>query len=62
MLKKSGEMIYTILNPELVKGNSSEIAIELNIAMIEIKHTIKKTINLNLYDYIHSKNQTRAYF
>jgi len=39
---KSGELIGDILNQEFAGDASSETTIELNLAMIKIKHTIKK--------------------
>ena len=40
--KKSGALIGDILNSEFSKDTSSETTIELNLAMLKIKHTIKK--------------------
>ena len=42
LLQKSGALIGDILNKELAKDTSSETTIELNLAMLKIKHTIKK--------------------
>jgi hypothetical protein len=42
LLKKSGALIGDILNSEFAKDTSSETTIELNLAMLKIKHTIKK--------------------
>jgi hypothetical protein len=44
LIKKSGELIGDILNDEFAKDTSSETTIELNLAMIKIKHTIKKEL------------------
>ena len=44
LIKKSGELISEILNNEFANDISSETTIELNLAMIKIKHTIKKDI------------------
>ena len=43
LIKKSGELIGDILNQEFAGDTASETTIELNLAMIKIKHTIKKT-------------------
>lgn len=42
LIKKSGALIGEILNGEFAKDTSSETTIELNLAMLKIKHTIKK--------------------
>ena len=42
LVKKSGELMSEILNSEFADDTSSETTIELNLAMIKIKHTIKK--------------------
>ncbi len=42
LTRKSGELIGDILNQEFAQDTSSETTIELNLAMIKIKHTIKK--------------------
>ena len=42
LIRKSGELIGDILNQEFVSDASSETTIELNLAMIKIKHTINK--------------------
>ncbi len=42
LIRKSGELISDILNQEFAGDTSSETTIELNLAMIKIKHTIKK--------------------
>ena len=42
LVDKSGELIGDILNQEFANSNSSETTIELNLAMIKIKHTMKK--------------------
>ncbi|OQX29507.1 MAG: hypothetical protein B0D92_03400 [Spirochaeta sp. LUC14_002_19_P3] len=42
LIKKSGELIADILNQEFAGDTSSETTIELNLAMIKIKHTIKR--------------------
>lgn len=42
LINKSGKLIGDILNNEFAKDTSSETTIELNLAMIKIKHTIKK--------------------
>jgi len=42
LIKKSGTLIGEILNNEFAKDTSSETTIELNLAMLKIKHTIKK--------------------
>ena len=42
LMKKSGVLIGEILNSEFAKDTSSETTIELNLAMLKIKHTIKK--------------------
>jgi len=42
LLQKNGALIGDILNKELAKDTSSETTIELNLAMLKIKHTIKK--------------------
>lgn len=42
LITKSGELIGDILNQEFAGDVSSETTIELNLAMIKIKHTIKK--------------------
>ncbi len=42
LIAKSGELIGDILNQEFAADASSETTIELNLAMIKIKHTIKK--------------------
>ncbi|WOV91938.1 MAG: ORF6N domain-containing protein [Candidatus Zeuxoniibacter abyssi] len=41
-IKKSGELIGDILNQEFAGDSSSETTIELNLAMIKIKHKIIK--------------------
>ena len=43
LIKKSGSLIGDILNKEFVSETSSETTIELNLAMIKVKHTIKKS-------------------
>lgn len=45
LMKKSGTLIGEILNSEFAKDASSETTIELNLAMLKIKHTIKKESN-----------------
>ena len=42
LLKKSGDLFAEILNNEFTQDSSSETSIELNLAMLKIKHTIKK--------------------
>ena len=42
LIAKSGELIGDLLNQEFAGDVSSETTIELNLAMIKIKHTIKK--------------------
>ena len=42
LIKKSGHLIGDILNQELAGDTSSETTIELNLAMIKIKHKITK--------------------
>lgn len=42
LIHKSGELIADILNQEFAGDTRSETTIELNLAMIKIKHTIKK--------------------
>jgi len=42
LITKSGALIGEILNQEFAQDTSSETTIELNLAMIKIKHTIKK--------------------
>jgi hypothetical protein len=42
LLSQSGALIGEILNQEFPKDTSTETSIELNLAMIKIKHTIKK--------------------
>lgn len=42
LIDKSGKLIGDILNNEFAKDTTSETTIELNLAMIKIKHTIKK--------------------
>ena len=42
LITKSGKLIGDILNNEFAKDSTSETTIELNLAMIKIKHTIKK--------------------
>lgn len=42
LITKSGELIGGILNQEFAGDASSETTIELNLAMLKIKHTIKK--------------------
>ena len=42
LITKSGRLIAEILNNEFAEDMSSETTIELNLAMIKIKHTIKK--------------------
>ena len=42
LINKSGKLIGDILNNEFAKDTTSETTIELNLAMIKIKHTIKK--------------------
>lgn len=42
LLKKSGVLIGEILNNGFAQDSSSETTIELNLAMLKIKHTIKK--------------------
>ena len=41
LIKQSGELIGDILNNEFANDKTSETTIELNLAMIKIKHTIK---------------------
>ena len=43
LVSQSGALIRDILNEEFAKDTSSETSIELNLAMIKIKHTIKKS-------------------
>ncbi len=43
LVEQSGELIADILNQEFASDASSETTIELNLAMIKIKHTIKKS-------------------
>lgn len=45
LMKKSGALIGEILNSEFAEDASSETTIELNLAMLKIKHTIKKESN-----------------
>ncbi|MGC6414214.1 MAG: ORF6N domain-containing protein [Bacteroidia bacterium] len=42
LIKKSGTLISDILNREFDPNAASETTIELNLAMLKIKHTIKK--------------------
>lgn len=42
LVSQSGSLIGDILNQEFANDTSSETSIELNLAMIKIKHTIKK--------------------
>ncbi|KAF3983515.1 MAG: ORF6N domain-containing protein [Methylococcales symbiont of Hymedesmia sp. n. MRB-2018] len=42
LIKKSGQLIGDILNQEFADDTSSETTIELNLAMIKIKHKIIK--------------------
>ena len=42
LINRSGELIRDILNQEFAGDASSETTIELNLAMIKIKHTIRK--------------------
>lgn len=42
LIGKSGELIADILNQEFAGDASSETTIELNLAMIKIKHSIKR--------------------
>lgn len=42
LVKKSGTLISDILNREFDPNAASETTIELNLAMLKIKHTIKK--------------------
>ncbi len=42
LVEKSGRLIGDILNQEFADDNSSETTIELNLAMIKIKHKITK--------------------
>ena len=42
LISKSGELIADILNQEFAGDTESETTIELNLAMIKVKHTIKK--------------------
>ena len=42
LVEKSGHLIGDILNQEFADDNSSETTIELNLAMIKIKHKITK--------------------
>ncbi len=42
LIKRSGELMGDILNQEFAADTSSETTIELNLAMIKIRHTIKK--------------------
>ena len=42
LLKKSGVLIGEILNNGFAQDTTSETTIELNLAMLKIKHTIKK--------------------
>ena len=42
LVSQSGSLIGDILNQEFAIDASSETSIELNLAMIKIKHTIKK--------------------
>ena len=42
LIGKSGSLIGDILNQEFAGDTASETTIELNLAMIKIKHTIKK--------------------
>ena len=43
LLKKSGELIGEVLNQEFAADAGSETTIELNLAMLKIKHTVKRT-------------------
>ena len=43
LIKQSGKLISDVLNQEFASGTSSETTIELNLAMIKIKHKIIKT-------------------
>jgi len=42
VIKKSSTLIGEILNKEFAKDTSSETTIELNLALLKIKHTLKK--------------------
>ena len=42
LIRKSGELIGDILNQEFASDANSETTIELNLAMIKIRHTINK--------------------
>ena len=42
LISKSGKLIADILNQEFADDTISETTIELNLAMIKVKHTIKK--------------------
>ena len=42
LISKSGELIADILNQEFAGDTQSKTTIELNLAMIKVKHTIKK--------------------
>lgn len=42
LISQSGALIGDILNQEFPKDTSTKTSIELNLAMIKIKHTIKK--------------------
>ena len=42
LIKQSGTLISDILNREFDSNAASETTIELNLAMLKIKHTIKK--------------------
>ena len=46
LVEKSGRLIGDILNQEFADDNSSETTIELNLAMIKIKHKINKSKRL----------------
>ena len=42
LIRKSGQLIGDILNQEFADDSSSETTIELNLAMIKVKHKIIK--------------------
>jgi len=42
VIKKSSTLIGEILNKEFAKDTSSETTIEINLALLKIKHTLKK--------------------
>ena len=46
LITQSGKLIGDILNQEFADDTSSETTIELNLAMIKIKHKITKTKNV----------------